>query len=264
MTELRNLTDAFAELERRGDAAADRMPAELPHRPSRTSRLVPAAVAVAVVAGLAAGVALLAPGGDSGTQVASAPTGTSVAPPTSPPAVPTTSEDLADRFRTVLGDTATFTVTDTGAAVDMTAPEVPVAPDGAPLPPMSGSAATLVPSNATPNGAAIVGTLTAGGVTGGFDLQIYQQQPGTEPMCDNSDQATCSITDGPAMAIGETPLVNAADGVTYMVQVIREDGVTLLMHVSNERDPKGASEVLAPLPPLTTDQMAAILNSDLW
>jgi hypothetical protein len=273
MKDLRNLTDAFAELERRGDEAADRMPAGLPVRPNRKSRLVPVAVAVAVVAGLATGVALLAPGDGGGTRVAAAPS-TSVAPPTSPPAVPTTPEDLANRFRTVLGDTATFVVTDTGAAMDLPAgqPDGQAPPpsanteEGSPLtPPEPTMGATSIEAPVgTSNGAAIVGTLTAGGVTGGFDLQIYQQDPGTPPMCDNSDDASCSITENPTMAVGSSPLANAPDGVTHMVQLIRDDGVTLLMHVSNERDPKGESEVLAPQPPLTTDQMIAILTSDRW
>ena len=48
------------------------------------------------------------------------------------------------------------------------------------------------------------------------------------------------------------------------MNLIRADGVEFLMHLSNERDPKGASPVLAAAPPLTTDEMVAIVTSDLW
>ena len=40
--------------------------------------------------------------------------------------------------------------------------------------------------------------------------------------------------------------------------------VEFVMHVSNERDPKGAGAVLAPKPPLRLDQMTEILTSDRW
>ncbi len=281
MTDLRTLTDAFDELERRGDAAAARMSNEVPlRRQSRPmTRLVPVAVAVAVIGGLATGVAVFAPGGDAGTPVGAAPTS---ATPTAPPTpvsttpttptspVPATPEELADRFRTVLGDTATFTVTDTGHPMSVGVPEsMPQTPGNAPAPDGSGGPADpLQPEGTgTPNGAAIVGLLTASGVTGGYDLQIYQSEPRTEAFCDNPDQANCTINqlpDGALLAIGQTALEGSPNGVTYQVNLVRADGVTLLMHVSNERDPKGASEVLAPQPPLTVDRMVAILKSDGW
>ena len=47
-------------------------------------------------------------------------------------------------------------------------------------------------------------------------------------------------------------------------RLIRADRVEFLMHVSNERDPKGESAVLAPQPPLSTDQMLGIVTSDRW
>jgi hypothetical protein len=36
------------------------------------------------------------------------------------------------------------------------------------------------------------------------------------------------------------------------------------MHLSNEGDPKGASRVLAPTPPLSSDRMVEIVTSDRW
>jgi hypothetical protein len=46
--------------------------------------------------------------------------------------------------------------------------------------------------------------------------------------------------------------------------LLRPDGANFVLHVSNQRSPKGASELLGPRPPLTTDQMIAILTSDRW
>ena len=72
------------------------------------------------------------------------------------------------------------------------------------------------------------------------------------------------LDDGSSLATGSEPLQNNADGVTYQADLIRADGVEFLMHVSNERDPKGESAVLGDHPPLSLDQMAQILRSDRW
>ncbi|HEV8558432.1 MAG TPA: hypothetical protein VGR06_18835 [Actinophytocola sp.] len=135
MTDLHTLTDAFTELERRADAVTAGTPFPLaPRRTERPrSRLVPVAATVVAVAGLAAGVALLAPGDNSGPQSGSAPPGTSTItqPPTTsakPPAIPRTPEELADRFRAALGGTATFTVTDSGAGAAVVTLPPPPAP----------------------------------------------------------------------------------------------------------------------------------------
>lgn len=277
MTDLRALNDAFTELERRADAAT---PAEfVPRRAPRPgARLVPVAAGLAVVAGLVTGVALLAGGGDSGVQAGQQST-TSAQPPTEAPpfTVPSDPDELAERFEVVLGNTATFTVTDTGHAVDMTLPPAPTAggaetdvrlapaPDGAtPDQPVPNEG---TPNEGTPNGAAIVGTLTAADVTGGYDLQMYTVHPGTDAWCDDPDLTRCSVRDlpdGSSLAVGQHPLTGIENGVTYTVNLVRADGVEILMHVSNVRDPKGQSELLAPEPPLTTDQMVAIVTSDRW
>jgi hypothetical protein len=271
------LHDAFAELERRADAASAFMPLELPprRRPQRrpAARLVPVAVTAFVVAGLAAGATLLAPGHDGGTRTGASPGAGSATPrpqpsPTPPHSVvPRDPDELAARFRVVLGDLATFTVTETGAAARVAVPPNPTATAH----PRAGTGTTVTRqpngSQTTHVGAAIVGTLTAGGVTGGYDLQIYPDDPGSKARCDDPDRSRCGIrtlADGSTLAVGQEPLENARIGVTYEVSMVRPDGVTFLMHMSNERSPKGASEVLAAHPPLTTDQMVAIVTSPRW
>jgi hypothetical protein len=47
------------------------------------------------------------------------------------------------------------------------------------------------------------------------------------------------LTDGSSLAVGREPL--GGGGITYLVNLIRVDGVEILMHLSNEGDPKGAS-----------------------
>jgi hypothetical protein len=268
MTDLRTLHDAFAELERRADAASASVPATA-SRPRRAlgPRLVPVAATVVAVAGLAAGAMWLAPGGNGGTQAGSPPTGTS-APATAEPPVPTTPEDLANRFRRVLGDTATFEVTDSaGVGVEELPPPSTTSGSGTPATPGMSMTATSVPSDGTSGtGVRIAGTLTAGGVTGGFDLQIYAGHPGDGVWCDDPDRSTCAqstLSDGSKLAIGQEPLQEQG-GVTYMANLVRPDGTVLLMHISNMGDPKGAGGVLAPQPPLTTHQLTAVVTSDRW
>lgn len=271
MKDLHSLTDAFTELERRADVASAEMTTELPSRAVRRStrpgaRLVPvaAAVAAAVVAGLVTGVALLGRDGDPGSQSGAQPVSAPVsAPPSSVsglgsgPEVMTDPQEFAARFQAVLGDTATFTVTDTGSAMKATVPP----------PPSAGAVDQGAPVQAEPNGTAIVGTLTAYGVTGGFDLQVLLTDPGAESWCDSPEPDRCTMStlaDGSSLAVGQVPLEGSSNGVTYMVNLIRPDGVELLMHLSNQRSPKGGSEVLAPHPPLTIDQMIGIVTSDRW
>jgi hypothetical protein len=255
MTDLRTLTDAFAELERRGDAAAARMPDGLPRRARTTSRLVPAAVAAAVVAGLATGVALFAPDDEVGGGTMAASASTPPTPPAPAATVPATPAELAGRFTDVLGDLATFTVTETGTPVRIT------------LPPAPGDGRSQEPvADPTPSGVAIVGTLTSAGVTGGYDLQIYRgSESERESWCDSPEEgcARSRLPDGSSLAVGTTTTLEGG-GVTYLVNLVRPDGVTTLMHLSNQRSPKGASDLLAPRPPLTTGQMVAIVTADGW
>ena len=259
MNELRTLHDAFTELERRADTATTNSVMTATPARHRMSWLVPVAATVVVVAGLAAGVVWLVPGDDTGTQAGS-PTSTSTnasAPPTSAPAAPSTPDELIDRFRTVLGDTATFTVTEKGPGASvMTAP---------PGPDVDGDTSADV-SSATSTGAAIVGTLTAGGVTGGFDLVTYPALPSDKPSCEGQDPGHCAIStlpDGATLRVDQ-PWALEGGGTSLYVVVLRADGNIYDMHVSNRQSPKGAGDMLGSQPPLTTDQMIAILTSDRW
>jgi hypothetical protein len=268
MNDFNTLTEAFAELERRADAVTANRPAEpvAVHRASRhRSRPLLVAASVVAVATAAVGATLIV--GDDGSapghKAAGSKTAT-VSSPVVPPAfeIPTTPEDLAQRFRIVLGDTATFTVTETGHAVTVQAPPAPTHTGRNRIHNVPTSSA-----QATPNGAAIVGTLTAAGRTGGYDLQIFRATPGSRPMCDDPDRSHCTVrhlADGSWIAIGRERLQNAANAVTYQVDLVRPDGAEFIMHMSNERSPKGASDVLAARPPLTTRQMTAIVTSDRW
>lgn len=299
---LQTLTEAFTELERRADTAFDvtdpldvAEPTDALARPvraaSRRVRLVPASAAAVLVLGVVTGTALLARTGGSAPDGGPAHVGAASAPATSSSAapvsrVPRTAEQLAQRLRTVLGDGATFTVTDTGTPVTLTAPPAPPAPSAAAaaassaaasesaaassaaagasaVPPVQATTVAATPAAATPAGAAIVGTLTAAGRTGGFDLQIFQTAGGEKAAwCDGGTSPECTVrrlADGSWLAVGRHALGTGA--VTYQVNLIRPDGVETLMHVSNERDPKGGSEVLATQPPLTTDQMISIVTA---
>jgi len=264
MNSMKTLSDAFAELERRADAATTTLPADdlarVTTRHRRRGLLIAASVVAALaVAGGTAWLTSTSSGTTHKTQAGGSPPTISSTPSTTPAfTIPDTPDELASRFRTVLGDTATFTVTDTGAPVTITAP---------PSPTEGGASGTPIANDAQQNGAAIVGTLTADGVTGGFDIQMFRAQSADRAMCDDPDRSHCTVrtlADGSSLAVGHEPLQNAADGVTYEVYFIRTDGVAFLMHVSNEKDPKGASAVLATYPPLTTDQMTAIVMSSLW
>jgi hypothetical protein len=224
MTDLRTLTDAFDELERRADAAAYR---SVPTPRARSRRLVPVAAAAVVVAGLAAGAVWLVPGGDAPVG------GTSTTTPSpSIAAFPETPDGLAARFREVVGDTATVVLSSTGALT--------LGDDG------------------VSQGGVIVGTLTVSGVKGGFYVTSTRIDPDL-PKC----EACETLPDGARLSVDEIALAEPG-GVTYKVAVRRVDGFRLTMYVSNELDAKGGSDVVAPRPPLTTDQMVTILTSDRW
>jgi hypothetical protein len=268
MNTFETLTDAFTELEQRADTATQQLGDATTHVPVRHHSRAPlVAASVAATLAVAGGAALLAHGGGHSHQAGGTPPTQAAKPnPVSTtvaasPAftIPQTADDLAARFRTVLGDLATFTITDTGAAVTISLPPSPVTSNGKvgrlqPLP------------SGTPNGAAIVGVLTSHGVSGGYDIQIFQSSPGSKATCDDSSQCTSTTTaDGGSLAVGREPLpTGGAGGLTYQVDLVRADGVEFLMHVSNQRDPKGESAVLAARPPLTTDQMVSVVTSDRW
>ncbi|GAB2959958.1 hypothetical protein [Saccharothrix stipae] len=265
MTDLRTLHDAFDELERRADAATAGLPPGIAPGTradasrSRT-RLVPIALAAAVVAGVATGAVLLVPGDDPVTRTAQ-PGASSTAPPvtttsTPPPPAHENPEVLAERFRAVLGDLATFVVTETGPGASvMTLPEGP--PTGAPT--------DLGPKPTTQVGAAIVGTLTATGVTGGFDLLMYPGRVGDKAQCDLPEEPGCTVRDLPdGSSLATSQVALEGSGVTNQVKLIRPDGLVFGMHVSNRQSPKGSGALLGAQPPLTVEQLVRIATSDRW
>jgi hypothetical protein len=265
MSDLRTLHDAFAELERRADAAAVGTAPVV--RPRRAVRLVPVATTVAAVAGLVAGVVWLVPG-DSGTQAAGPPTTSSSAPSTTTARgpVPTSPDDLIARFRVVLGDTATFEVT-TRSVVPPPSSTNPNSP-----PPGTGSVVTAPPENPDASVGAIVGgTLTAAGVTGGFALTVYPSDSDPREWCALARTDDCDVStlpDGSRLVTGTAR--RAPGAVSYLAGRKRPDGTVVLMHVGNQEDPLGAAinspggEIYSPRPPLTLDQLKAIVTSDRW
>jgi len=262
MSDLRTLHDAFAELERRADAAGTSTAV----RQRRAVRLVPVAASVVAVAGLVAGAVWLAPG-DPGTHVAGPPT-TSTSSTTRDP-VPHSPDDLIARFRVVLGDTATVEVTRKhvlpSASPSSNNPAVP--------PPGAGSEVTLpppppeVPDAST--SALVSGTLTSAGVTGSFGLTIHPSDSEPDARC--GSRMVCDVStlpDGSRLATGTARPDSGA--VAHLACLRRTDGTMVLLLVSNQEDPSGAvigtpgGEVYAPRPPLTLDQMKAIVTSDRW
>ncbi|MFI9810777.1 hypothetical protein [Saccharothrix variisporea] len=258
MSDLRALNDAFGELERRADVVTAGLPPDVPARSK--SRLVPLAVAAAVIAGLATATALLVPDGPATQQgVAAQGTTTTVAPTTTTTAKtpPGTPGELAERFKAILGGTATFTVTESGPGAYR---------NTVPPPPPNVPRQTDVPlGKGEPLGAALVGQLTAGGVTGGYDLVVYPGADPTQPaQCDvgSPDCATRTLPDGSTLATDRTQLEGG--GVTHLAHLIRADGLSITIHVSNRQNPKGMGGLTADQPPLTVEQLVEIVTSDRW
>ncbi|GGN13618.1 hypothetical protein GCM10011609_62730 [Lentzea pudingi] len=258
MSDLRTLHDAFAELERRADAAATAPVV----RPRRAVRLVPVAATVVAVAGLFAGAMWLVPA-DPGAPAGPPPTALSTTTARSP--VPHSSEDLIARFREVLGDTAT---------IDVTQEHVLGPPAPSKNPGQTGM--VVIPQRVEPDAtthALVGGTLTSAGITGSFNLRIHpggdSGGPGT--WCRNSHPVDCVVStlpDGSELATETARLAPGA--VSYMACVKRPDGTMVRLHVGNQEDPGGAvigtpgGRFLSPQPPLTLEQLKAIVTSGRW
>ena len=260
MSDLRTLHDAFAELERRADAAAAGTAPVV--RPRRAVRLVPVAATVVAVAGLVAGAVWLMPG-DSGTRAASTSSSTAPSTTTARSPVPTSPDDLIARFGVVLGDTATFEVTDKDT-VPGDSPSINPQPEV--------SVVTAEPGNPY-NRPLVGGTLTSAGVTGSFFLTIYfsdsESEPGEE--CRLSRTPDCDVStlpDGSRLVTGTGQ--HAPGAVAYMACLMRPDGTMIQINVGNQETPFGAAinapggKIYAPQPPLTLDQLKAIVTSDKW
>lgn len=286
MSDFDSLTEAFTELERRADLALATQPQPDLARGAaagsgtRWGLVAASAVAVLAVAGGAAVLATAHGSGRSGSTGAAAggdPTtgnATTGSPTTGNPTtvisqptaqtfqIPQTADDLAARFRAVLGSSATFTVTDTGAPAQVNVPPASQPANGPATPAQS---LPVTPDQGTSNGAFITGQLTAGGVTGGYDLQIFRAANGEKAWCDGG--AHCSkqtLAHGSTLAFGREPLLGAPGSITYDIDYVRADGVEFLMHVSNQANPKGESKKLAADPPLSRQQLTQIITSDRW
>ncbi|WP_033439488.1 hypothetical protein [Saccharothrix sp. NRRL B-16314] len=262
MSDLRTLHDAFAELERRADAAGT-APAV---RPRRAARLVPIAATVVAVAGLVAGAVWLVPV-DSGTHTAGSLTGSSSTAPSTTPTrspLPTSPDELIARFTVVLGDTATFEATQ---RITLPPPSSTNAPQ-----PGAGSGVTPPPADTNASTSALVaGTLTSAGVTGSFSLTIYPGDPDAGESCAllrTEDRDVTTLPDGSRLATGTARPDPGA--VSHQACLTRPDGTTILMHVGNQEDPQGAAinspggAIYAPQPPLALDQLKVIVTSDKW
>jgi hypothetical protein len=262
MNTMRDLQEAFRELESRADAAdtaTDTAPAPV-ERPGRHrgARLAgPAAVAAVVLAvGIAVPVWRYLGSSDQPARVAAGHRGT---PSASAPASPTTYQpptsvaELTAKTKMVLAGTATFSVDESRSsgcgAVSVTLPS---------------PGAGTVPSKGRCSGAALVGDLTSGGVTGGFNLDVYTD-PNTTAMCDLAKGCTIQHrSDGSTLATEVWHDSSVPGGVTYHVDYVRADDAVIDLHLSTESDPKGASKVIAPRVPLTIDQMISVVTSDQW
>ncbi|MET0237583.1 MAG: hypothetical protein ABW224_23260 [Kibdelosporangium sp.] len=261
MSDLRTLHDAFTELERRADAAD--MGTAPVTRQRRAVRLVPIAATVVAVAGLVAGAVWLVPG-DSGTPAAGPPTTSSSTMARSP--VPASPDDLIARLRVVLGDTATFAVT--------TKTTVPGASPSSAKSRQPGTESVVTPLPANPDGptsALVGGTLTSAGVTGSFGVTIYPSDSDPSEWCSRSRGRDCDLStlpDGSRLATGTAQ--PAPGAVSHLACLKRPDGTTILMLVGNQEDPQGAvinspgGAIYSPRPPLTLDQVKAIVTSDKW
>lgn len=270
MSNLDMLNEAFTELERRADAATADRPSGVGRRrrPPTYVRVAAMAATVTVVAGLAVGAVLLAPGDNSGTN-SGAPPGkaSTTAPPVSStvaaePQLPDDPDELIERFRAVLGGLATFEVTEK-------APGAVVATLPPPTTDMPTTAVTQIPDEEYV-GAYIAGTLTSHGTTGGFDLAVYPDEDALAHHCPDGDlgDRTCverELPDGSRLILDNMPL-QVSGGRTYGVDYLGADGTTIDIHVSNLLDPKGpsGSPKLADQPPLTIEQLVTIVTSELW
>lgn len=253
MSTLRTLHDAFDALEHRADAAFSPAPEIAAPRPARhrTRHLLAPVAAGAAVAVIAASVTVwqhARPGAPAKQPAArSAVVTTSQAASTTHPTgrfqPPTTPAELAAKTRAILAGIATIKVTDTGYPVQASVP-------------------ASVPAKGNH---LIFGTLSATGVTGGFDLNVFLASPGSKASCDEGTGCTLHHRpDGSTLAIGTWHDPSVPGGITYQVELVRPDGADILLHLSTEHNPKGGSTVIASHTPLTVDQMTDFVTSDRW
>jgi hypothetical protein len=265
MSDLRTLHDAFAELERRVDAAAAGTAPIV--RPRRAVRLVPVAATVVAVAGLFAGAVWLVPG-NSGTPAG--PPTTAPSTTTSRDPVPHSAEDLIARFKVVLGGTATIDVISKNVLGPPSPSNNPGTPSNNP-----GTGVVARPLDREPDAttyALIYGTLTSSGVTGSFNLSVHPAgDSGPETWCRTYIQTDCVVSTLPDGSRLATETARPAPGAaSYLACLKRPDGTMVFLQVSNQEDPAGAvigtpgGKFYAPQPPLNLEQLKAIVTSGKW
>ncbi len=275
MSTLRTLHDAFDALEHRADAAPSPAPEIAAPRPARhrTGHLLAPVAAAAAVAVIAAAVTVwqhARPGAPAKQPAAgSAAATTSQSASTTHPRgrfqPPTTPAELAAKTRAILAGIATIKVTDYPVPASVPASVPAKGNHSTPTPtPIPSQSSVSVPIGRNP-GSAIFGTLSATGVTGGFDLNVFLASPGSKASCDEGTGCTLhDRPDGSTLAIGTWHDPSVPGGITYQVELVRPDGADILLHLSTEHNPKGRSTVTASHTPLTVDQMTDFVTSDRW
>lgn len=252
------LDDAFAELERRADAAADRGPGpDRPHtrHPSRPVRVGARAAAVvasaAAVAAVAVGIGLASRGGPHHVAAASNPPTRSITTPvprsTAPssadhstvPAtdVPKTQAALVARFHSILGDKATFTVDSAHSTNNL-----------------------------------ITGVLTsASGTRGMYVLELDKDVAICGTMRGRGQAPTSlqcphltTLADGSQLKVDPNYPDGPTDGVMNDAILNRPDGWQISLYTANVQGKYYGATVLGTKPALTVKQVTDVVTSSKW
>lgn len=169
--------------------------------------------------------------GPGSTLPATATTSAPPAPSTQAgPSIPKNTKQMKAALRRVLGNDATFTVTQA---------------DG--------------------NFLAGVLTNSSNGHQGGFDIQADRTDPGSTAICEDADTSHCKITKsagGGSLATGHEK--TQGGGTLYLVDYVFPNGAEFLLHLSSLADPKGGGQTLGSKPPLSLKQVGQILESSRW
>lgn len=249
-----DLDDAFAELERRADGASDHIGApEMGHpRRRHSSHPVRIGASAAAVAAIAVGISFAASGGGSHHATgASHPSTSSItasvrnstalgtAEPSAAPAtdLPKTQAALMARFRSILGDTATFTV------------------DSA---------------NSTDN--LITGVLTStSGTRGMYVLELDKDVAICGAMSRIGQTATAlpcphltTLPDGSKLKVDPNFPDGPPDGVMNDAILSRPDGWQISLYTSNVQGKYYGAPVLGTKPALTVQQVTDVVTSPEW
>jgi hypothetical protein len=245
MTDLRTLHEAFAELERRADAvpSADHL---LPS-PARRPRGVLVAACIAAIATVLTCVSVVAV---QRSHRSTPPAGSTAF------RMPHTRQELAARFRRVLGDRAVITSVDSSVVGH----PIPVEPGIWVSGPRVGNGGTW-----------LLGTLRSPTGPGGFDLAVRRSASGSVARCAGTPPHNAcrakAYPDGSTLSVSEVRF-SGSQQRTYSADFVRADGVEIELRVSNAHDPEGypdgEEDMLAARPPLTADDLAAIVTSDRW